>query len=68
MQARLIEGNGHRPMLRLDDGRIGIPINLHLVTRQQFLSRLGHRVEVQSQLSPEHYSVRFLNPEDRLPI
>lgn len=55
-------------MLRFDDGRIGVPINLHLLTRQQFLSRLGRRVEVQSQLSAEHYSVRFLNPEDRLPV
>lgn len=68
MQAWLIEGLGHRPMLRFDDGRIGIPINLHLLTRQQFLSRLGRRVEIQSQLSAEHYSVRFINPEDRLPV
>lgn len=68
MQARIIEGHGNRPMLRFDDGRIGIPINLHLLTRQQFLSRLGRRVEIQSQLSADHYSVRFVNPEDSLPL
>jgi hypothetical protein len=68
MNAWLIEGNGHRPLLRFEDGHTGIPINLHLVTRQQFLVRLGRRVEIRSQLSPEHYTVRFPNPEDTLPI
>lgn len=68
MHAWLIEDKGHRPMLRFEDGRIGIPINLHLITRQQFLKLLGRRVEVRSQFSSEHYSVRFPNPQDRLPI
>ena len=67
MYAWLIESAGHRPLLLLEDGSTGIPINLHLYTRQQFLSRLGRRVEIQSQLSPHHYSVRFPHPADRLP-
>jgi hypothetical protein len=68
MNAWLIEGKGHRPLLQFEDGHTGIPINLHLVTRQQFLRRLGRRVEIRSQLSPEHYTVRFPNPEDALPV
>lgn len=68
MNAWLIEGKGHRPLLRFEDGHTGIPINLHFVTRQQFLLRLGRRVEIRSQLSPEHYTIRFPNPEDTLPI
>ncbi len=68
MRAWLVEGDNHRPMLRFEDGRFGIPINLHLVTRQQFMRVLGRRVEIRSQLSPEHFTVRFPNPEDALPI
>jgi len=64
MFAWLIEGEGHRPMLRFEDGSTGIPINLHLVNRQQFLRLLGRRVEIRSQLSPEHYTVCFPNPDD----
>lgn len=64
MRAWLIEGKGRRPMLRFEDGRTGIPINLHLVTRQQFLRLLGRRVEVRSQLSADHYTVSFPNPDD----
>ena len=48
MNAWLIEGNGHRPLLRFEDGHTGIPINLHLVTRQQFLRLIGRRVEIRS--------------------
>ncbi|MEW5789739.1 MAG: hypothetical protein AB1899_17995 [Pseudomonadota bacterium] len=59
MYAWLIEGNGHRPMLRFEDGHTGIPINLGLTSRQQFLELLGRRVEIRSQLSAEHYSVRI---------
>jgi hypothetical protein len=68
MHAWLIESAGHRPLLLLEDGTTGIPINLHLYTRQQFLARLGHRVEIQTQLSPRHYTVRFPNPTDALPL
>jgi hypothetical protein len=68
MHAWLIEGDGHRPLLRFEDGHVGIPVNLHLYTRQQFLRLLGRRVEIRSQLSAEHYTVRFPNPEDALPI
>jgi len=68
MFAWLIESAGHRPLLRLEDGSTGIPINLHLYTRQQFLARLGRRVEICTQLSPHHYTVRFTNPGDVLPV
>ena len=68
MHAWLVEGEDHRPMLRFEDGHTGVPINLHLVTRHQFLRVLGRRVEICSQLSPQHYTVRFSNPDDSLPI
>jgi hypothetical protein len=68
MYAWLIEDKGHRPMLRFEDGHTGIPVNLHLLTRQQFLRLIGRRVEIRSQLSPDHYTVRFPNPDDTLPI
>lgn len=68
MHAWLIESAGHRPLLQLEDGTTGIPINLHLYTRQQFLARLGRRVEIRTQLSPRHYTVRFPNPADALPL
>lgn len=68
MHAWLIESSGHRPLLRLEDGRTGIPINLHLHTRSQFLARLGRRVEIRTQLSPDHYTIRFPNPADALPL
>lgn len=67
MYAWLIEGCGHRPMLRFEDGHTGIPINLGLVSRRQFLSLVGRRVEIRSQFSPVHYSVRFPNP-DTVPL
>jgi hypothetical protein len=59
MYAWLIESNEHRPLLRLEDGSIGIPVNLRLYSRQQFLALLGRRVEIRSQLSPQHYTIRF---------
>lgn len=68
MYAWLIEGNGRSPLLRLEDGSTGIPVNLHLYTRQQFLARLGRRVEIRSQLSPQHYTVRFTHPGDILQV
>jgi len=68
MYAWLIESAGHRPQLRLEDGSTGIPVNLHLYTRHQFLARLGRRVEIRSQLSAQHYTVRFPNPADALPV
>lgn len=68
MYAWLIESAGHRPQLRLEDGSSGIPVNLHLYTRHQFLVLVGRRVEIRSQLSPQHYTVRFLNPADALPV
>jgi hypothetical protein len=64
MYAWLFESPGHRPLLQFEDGSTGIPINLHLYTRHQFLSLLGRRVEICSKLSPQHYTVRFPNPED----
>ena len=64
MFAWIIEGEGHRPMLRFEDGRTGIPVNLDLHTRAQFLNLVGRRVEVRSQLSPQHYTVRVPGPED----
>ncbi len=64
MFAWIIEGEGHRPMLRLEDGRTGIPVNLNLHTRAQFLNLVGRRVEVRSQLSPQHFTVRLSGPED----
>ena len=68
MYAWLIESPGHRPLLRLEDGSIGIPVNLHIHTRHQFLALLGRRVEIRSQLSAQHYTVRFPNQADVLPV
>lgn len=59
MYAWIIEGEGHRPMLRFEDGHTGIPVNLRLLSRREFLEVVGRRVEICSQLSPEHYTVRF---------
>lgn len=59
MHAWLFESTGHRPMLRFEDGSTGIPINLHLRTRYEFLNLLGRRFEVGTQLSREHYTVRL---------
>ncbi len=64
MIAWIIEGDGHRPLLRFEDGRTGIPVNLHLLNRREFLDLLGRRVEVRSQLSPDHYTVRFPSSDD----
>ena len=68
MYAWLIESDGHRPLLHLDDGSTGIPVNLHLHTRHQFLALLGRRVEIRSRLSSQHYTVHFPNPADTLPV
>ena len=68
MYAWLIESTRHCPLLVLEDGSTAIPVNLHLYTRQQFLSRVGRRVEIRTQLSPRHYTVRFPNPADTLPL
>ncbi len=62
MHAWLIEGAGHRPLLRFEDGSIGIPINLHLNTRYEFLRLLGRRFEIGTQLSQQHFTVRLLSP------
>jgi hypothetical protein len=59
MQAWLFESSGHRPLLRFEDGTTGIPINLHLVTRYDFLSVLGRRFEIGMQLSQQHFTVRL---------
>ena len=64
MFAWIIEGDGHRPMLRFEDGRTGIPVNLHLLSRRDFLELLGRRVEVRSQLSPDHYTVRYSGADE----
>jgi hypothetical protein len=68
MNARLIEGRGHRPLILFEDGRVGIPVNLHFLSRNDFLSVLGRQVEVLSRLSEIHYTVRLLGaPEHMLP-
>ncbi len=59
MHARLIEGHGHRPLIQFEDGRVGIPVNLHFLSRNHFLSVLGRQVEVVSRLSETHYTVRL---------
>jgi len=51
MNARLIEGRGHRPLILFEDGRVGIPVNLHFLSRNDFISVLGKQVEVVSRLS-----------------
>lgn len=68
MNARLIEGRSHRPLILLEDGRVGIPVNLHFLSRNDFLSLLGRKVEVVSRLSEMHYTVRLPGaPEHMLP-
>jgi hypothetical protein len=68
MNARLIEGQGHRPLILFEDGRVGIPVNLNFLSRNDFVSVLGRRVEVVSRLSEWHYTVRLPGaPEHLLP-
>lgn len=68
MNARLIEGCDHRPLILFDDGRVGIPVNLHFLSRNDFMSLLGRQVEVVSRLSESHYTVRLPGaPEHLLP-
>ncbi len=68
MNARLIEGRGHRPLILFEDGRVGIPVNLHFLSRNDFVSLLGRQVEVISRLSELHYTVRLPGaPEHLLP-
>lgn len=62
MYARLFESFEHRPLLRFEDGSTGIPINLHLFTRYDFLRLLGRRLEIGTRLSPQHYTVRIPQP------
>ena len=59
MFAKLIEGNGHQPMIRFEDGRLGIPINLLFSSRTEFLLHIGQLVTIRSQLSDQHYSVHL---------
>lgn len=59
MYAKLVEGRSHRPLIRFEDGRIGIPVNLHFISRGDFLSLVGRQVEIVSRLSDLHYSVRL---------
>ena len=66
MYAWLIESSGHRPLLRFEDGSTGIPVNMHLYTRHQFLALLGRRFEVRTQLSPRHFTVRLPEPNGTL--
>jgi hypothetical protein len=68
MYAWLIESAGHRPLLRLEDGSTGIPVNLHVYTRHQFLTLLGRRVEIRTQLSAKHYTVHLPNLADDLTL
>lgn len=66
MYAKLIEGRSHRPLIRFEDGCIGIPINLHFLSRNEFLSLLGRQVEIISRLSEAHYSVRLHGAPEHL--
>lgn len=66
MNARLIEGRSHRPLILFDDGRVGIPVNLHFLSRHDFLTVVGRRVEVVSQLSEMHYTVRLPGAPEHL--
>lgn len=66
MHAILTEGHGRRPLIRFDDGRVGIPVNLHFLSRHDFLSVLGRRVEVVSRLSDQHYTVRLPGAPEHL--
>jgi hypothetical protein len=63
MYARLFESSEHRPLLRFEDGGIGIPINLHLFTRYEFLTLVGRRLEIGMQLSPQHFTVHLATSE-----
>jgi hypothetical protein len=64
MHAWLFESTGHRPLLRFEDGSTGIPINLHLVTRYEFLRLLGRRLEIGTRLSPQHFTVHLPKATD----
>lgn len=66
MHARLIEGRSHRPMILFEDGRVGIPVNLHFLSRNDFISVLGRQVEVVSRLSELHYTVRLPGAPEHL--
>jgi hypothetical protein len=66
MNARLIEGRGHRPLILFEDGRVGIPVNLNFLSRNDFMSVLGRRVEVVSRLSESHYTVRLPGAPEHL--
>jgi len=66
MNARLIEGRGHRPLILFEDGRVGIPVNLHFLSRNDFMSVLGRQVEVVSRLSDLHYTVRLPGAPEHL--
>lgn len=57
MQAMLIEGNGHRPLIRFEDGRTAVPVNLRFLSRADFLACVGRRVNIRSQFSAQHYTV-----------
>lgn len=59
MHAILTKGKDHRPLIRFDDGRVGIPVNLNFLSRHVFLSVLGRRVGVVSRLSDLHFTVRL---------
>lgn len=59
MQAKLIEGETHRPLIRFADGQVGVPVNLRFRSRGEFLGLLGREVIVVSRLSEQHYSVRL---------
>jgi hypothetical protein len=63
MHAWLFESSGHRPLLRFEDGSTGIPINLHLVTRHDFLRLVGRRFEIGMQVSQQHFTVRLPKAE-----
>jgi hypothetical protein len=65
MHAWLFESSGHSPMLRFEDGSTGIPVNLHLYTRYEFMNLLGRRLEIGTQLSQQHYTVRLPDPEHK---
>ncbi len=59
MHAWLFESSKHRPLLRFEDGSTGIPINLHLFTRYDFMRLVGRRLEVGTQLSQQHFTVHL---------
>lgn len=59
MHATLIEGNDHRPLIRFEDGRTAVPINLRFLSRADFLTCVGRRVIIRSQLSEQHFTVQL---------